>query len=25
MPGLPTEPAGERIDIDKDGKIIGLF
>ncbi len=25
MPGLPTHPAGEKVDIDKDGKIIGLF
>lgn len=25
MPGLPKVPAAERIDIDKDGKIIGLF
>lgn len=25
MPGLPSEPAGERIDIDAQGKIIGLF
>ncbi len=25
MPGLPSHPAGERIDIDEDGKIIGLF
>jgi len=24
MPGLPTNPAGERIDIDKDGNIVGL-
>ncbi|MBU1871351.1 MAG: formate--tetrahydrofolate ligase [Candidatus Omnitrophica bacterium] len=25
MPGLPSHPAGERIDIDSDGKITGLF
>lgn len=25
MPGLPSVPAGEKIDIDKDGKIVGLF
>jgi len=25
MPGLPKHPAAERIDIDKDGKITGLF
>jgi formate--tetrahydrofolate ligase len=25
MPGLPTHPAGERIDIDDKGKIVGLF
>lgn len=25
MPGLPSEPAGEKVDIDKDGKIVGLF
>jgi formate--tetrahydrofolate ligase len=25
MPGLPSEPAAERIDIDKDGNISGLF
>ncbi|MBQ8585279.1 MAG: formate--tetrahydrofolate ligase, partial [Butyricicoccus sp.] len=25
MPGLPKVPAAERIDIDKDGKITGLF
>ena len=25
MPGLPTHPAGEKIDIDKNGKIKGLF
>ncbi len=25
MPGLPTHPAGEKIDIDKNGKIQGLF
>ncbi|MCM8807407.1 MAG: formate--tetrahydrofolate ligase [candidate division WOR-3 bacterium] len=25
MPGLPSEPAGTKVDIDKDGKIIGLF
>lgn len=25
MPGLPKVPAAERIDIDEDGKIIGLF
>lgn len=25
MPGLPSEPAGERIDLDENGKIKGLF
>ncbi len=25
MPGLPKEPAAYRIDVDKDGKIVGLF
>jgi formate--tetrahydrofolate ligase len=25
MPGLPTHPAGEKIDLDKDGNIKGLF
>jgi len=25
MPGLPTHPAGERVDIDKYGKTVGLF
>ena len=25
MPGLPKSPAAERIDVDEDGKIIGLF
>lgn len=25
MPGLPKMPAAERIDLDKDGKIVGLF
>ena len=25
MPGLPTHPAGEKVDIDEDGKVIGLF
>ena len=25
MPGLPSHPAGEKIDIDADGKIVGLF
>ncbi|MFP4379519.1 MAG: formate--tetrahydrofolate ligase [Candidatus Sumerlaeia bacterium] len=25
MPGLPSSPAGEKVDIDKDGKIVGLF
>jgi len=25
MPGLPTKPAGANIDIDKDGKVVGLF
>ena len=25
MPGLPSEPAGEKIDIDKEGKVVGLF
>jgi formate--tetrahydrofolate ligase len=25
MPGLPTEPAGTKIDLDEDGKVVGLF
>ncbi len=25
MPGLPSIPAGEKIDIDSNGQIIGLF
>jgi len=25
MPGLPTEPAGMHVDIDENGKIVGLF
>ena len=25
MPGLPKQPAAERIDIDDNGNIIGLF
>ena len=25
MPGLPTVPAGANIDLDEDGKIVGLF
>jgi formate--tetrahydrofolate ligase len=25
MPGLPSHPAGEKIDIDKKGKVVGLF
>ena len=25
MPGLPSHPAGEKIDIDENGKIVGLF
>ena len=25
MPGLPKVPAAERIDVDEDGKISGLF
>ena len=25
MPGLPSRPAGENIDIDEDGEIVGLF
>ena len=25
MPGLPSHPAGERIDIDADGNVVGLF
>lgn len=25
MPGLPPKPAAERIDVDEDGKIVGLF
>jgi formate--tetrahydrofolate ligase len=25
MPGLPKVPAAEKIDVDKDGNIVGLF
>ncbi|MFM7342731.1 MAG: formate--tetrahydrofolate ligase, partial [Betaproteobacteria bacterium] len=25
MPGLPTQPAAASIDVDEDGRIIGLF
>jgi formate--tetrahydrofolate ligase len=25
MPGLPREPAAEKMDVDKDGKAVGLF
>jgi formate--tetrahydrofolate ligase len=25
MPGLPTIPAGEKVDVDADGKVLGLF
>ncbi|MFH1414148.1 MAG: formate--tetrahydrofolate ligase, partial [Candidatus Omnitrophota bacterium] len=25
MPGLPSHPAGEKIDIDQEGNILGLF
>jgi len=25
MPGLPSVPAGEKVDLDKNGKIVGLF
>ena len=25
IPGLPTRPAGEKVDIDEEGKIVGLF
>ena len=25
MPGLPSHPAGENIDIDADGNVVGLF
>jgi formate--tetrahydrofolate ligase len=25
MPGLPTTPVGEKVDIDDDGKVVGLF
>ena len=25
MPGLPTHPAGEKVDIDEEGKAVGLF
>jgi formyltetrahydrofolate synthetase len=25
MPGLPTTPAGENVDIAKDGRVVGLF
>jgi len=25
MPGLPTTPAGEKVDIGPDGRVVGLF
>ena len=25
MPGLPSRPGGEKIDIDADGNVVGLF
>jgi formate--tetrahydrofolate ligase len=25
MPGLPSKPAGAKVDIDENGKIVGLF
>jgi len=25
MPGVPSHPAGEKIDIDADGNVVGLF
>ena len=25
MPGLPSKPGGEKIDIDADGNVVGLF
>ncbi len=25
MPGLPTHPAGEKVDIDEEGRVVGLF
>ena len=25
MPGLPKEPAAEKIDIDENGEIVGIF
>lgn len=25
MPGLPSEPAGNKVDLDEDGKVVGLF
>jgi len=25
MPGLPSVPAGENVDIGKDGRVVGLF
>ncbi|MEN3184917.1 MAG: formate--tetrahydrofolate ligase, partial [Atribacterota bacterium] len=25
MPGLPSEPAGNKVDIDGEGRIVGLF
>ena len=25
VPGLPKEPAAEKIDVDEDGRIVGLF
>jgi formate--tetrahydrofolate ligase len=25
MPGLPSSPGGERIDLDAEGEVVGLF
>ncbi|MBU1262474.1 formate--tetrahydrofolate ligase [bacterium] len=25
MPGLPSVPAGTKVDIDEEGKVVGLF
>jgi len=25
MPGLPTTPAGEKVDVGPDGRVVGLF
>ena len=25
MPGLPSKPAGQKVDIDENGRIVGLF